>query len=59
MGIPFGQNFDQMEFFEFLWLYERLAKEKEKEAKNINTNRSLGNGQKDLAQEMLQKEGLV
>jgi len=58
MKTPFGQNFDQMEFFEFLWLYERLAKEKQKEQENINTNKTLKLGQKDLASEMMQNEGL-
>jgi hypothetical protein len=29
MGIPF--NFDQKEFFEFMWIYERLCKERQKE----------------------------
>jgi len=32
MGIPI--NFDNKEFFEFVWIYERLAKEKETEREN-------------------------
>jgi len=62
MKIPFGQTFDQLEFFEFLWLYERLVKEKQKENENINSTSSLNIGageQKDAAAEMLRSEGLM
>jgi hypothetical protein len=58
MKIPFGQNVDQLEFFEFLWLYERLAKEKQKEQENINRSKTINIGQKDLADEMIRSEGL-
>jgi hypothetical protein len=61
MKIPFGQTIDQLEFFEFLWLYERLAKQKEKEAQNINSNgnQNLKTNQKDMAEEMMRSEGLM
>jgi len=59
MKIPFGQTIDQLEFFEFLWLYERLAKEKQKEQENINSSKTLNVGQKDLASEMIQQQGLM
>jgi hypothetical protein len=29
MGIPF--DFDQKEFYQFMWIYERLCKERQKE----------------------------
>jgi hypothetical protein len=58
MKIPFGVNFDHMEFFEFLWLYERLVKEKQKEQENINSSKTLKPGQHDLAEEMLRTEGM-
>ena len=59
MRIPFGQTFDQLEFFEFLWLYERLTKEKQKESENINNSKTLKSGQSNLAEEMMKSEGLV
>lgn len=61
MKIPFGRHFDQMEFFEFLWLYERLAKQKEKENENNinNSGTSMKMNQQDVAQDMLKSEGLM
>lgn len=59
MKIPFGQAIDQMEFYEFVWLYERLAKEKQKEQDIINNNKSIGFGKKDLAREMMLNNGLM
>lgn len=40
-GIPF--EFDNKEYFEFLWLYERLATEKKSEAQRQNPNGLLTN----------------
>ena len=56
MKTPFGYNFDRMEFFEFLWLYERLVKEKQKE--NEANSTSTKTNTNDLASEMMKREGL-
>jgi hypothetical protein len=56
MKIPF--DFDQMEYFEFMWLFERLVKEKNKESESINTNRNLRPGQVNLANELMQERGI-
>ena len=59
MKIPFGQTVDQLEFFEFIWLYERLAKEKQKENENINNSRSMDSIGGDAAQNLLRSEGIA
>jgi len=58
MKIPFGSTLDQLEFFEFLWLYERLVKEKQKESEQSSGATNLKPGQKDLAAEMMRDAGM-
>ena len=60
MRIPFGQTIDQLEFFEFVWLYERLTKEKNKEQEATGNNQTISNnGRKDLAKDMMNQNGMV
>ena len=40
MGIPFA-DFDRMEFFEFIWFFERLARQKKDEARSAAQNNNL------------------
>ena len=40
MRIPFF-HFDEMEFYEFIWFFERLAKQKKEESKSAATDNNL------------------
>jgi len=38
---PGEANFDNKDFFEFIWLYERLAAEKQKESEASNSQKTI------------------